>query len=97
MIDLNQCKINRNILLIKSQTTVTKLAQKIKYTRRSVYDSLFGENTSYNCHRLIAASLQMPMVEIWPELYGVVPNLPDHLQKAVSYNANITAQTDGVN
>lgn len=73
MVNKKQHIVNRNILLIQKGYTVPSLAKAIKYTRQSVHDAIYGKSTSYRCHRRIAIQLQMPLVEIWPELYGVVP------------------------
>ncbi len=72
-INENQNTINRKIMLISAGLTVRSLAERIGYTPQAVNTSIIGQSTSYRCHARIASVLGKPMVEIWPELYAVIP------------------------
>lgn len=75
MINKKAATINRKKILLDRSETVRSIAKKINYTRSAVNDAITGESRSYRCHSRIAAHLGMPMAEIWPELYGIVPQL----------------------
>lgn len=75
MINENKHFINRKIMLIKQGHTVRTLSKAVGLTVQAVNPAINGTSTSYRCHSRIAAVLGKPMVEIWPELYGIVPVL----------------------
>lgn len=73
MVNKNDHFVNRKIMLMQAGFTVKTLAEKIGMTKQTVHPAISGKSTSYRCHSLIARELQRPLVEIWPELYAVVP------------------------
>jgi lambda repressor-like predicted transcriptional regulator len=69
--------INRKVMLAQKNLSISGLAKKINYTSQSVNEAILGRSTSYRCHKRIAAFFGKSLVEIWPELYSVVPSVDD--------------------
>jgi len=88
--------IKRKIMLIEAGYTVKTLAEKIKLTKQAVNPAILGQSTSYRCQRRIAIALQKPMVEIWPELYSVIP-AADFDRDAICHDSGINEINESVN
>lgn len=96
MINKNENIINRKVMLIQAGLTVGSLAEKINLTGQTVGQAIMGKSKSYRTHVRIAAFFQRPMVEIWPELYAVVPDI-EFVKGTVSHDSRINENVNQVN
>lgn len=96
MINENKHIINRKVMLVQAGLTVRKLAERLKLTTQAVHPAITGKSRSYRTHVRIAALLQKPMVEIWPEIYAIVPDI-SCIGGTVSHDAKVNENVNSVN
>lgn len=96
MVNENKHIINRKIMLVEHGDTVRTLANAINYTTQAVNEAIIGRSTSYRCQSRIAAYYKRPMVEIWPELYAVVPDV-DPVKATISHDSKVNENVNSVN
>lgn len=96
MINENKNIINRKVMLVRAGLTVGSLAEKLKLTKQTINTAIIGKSKSYRTHVRIAAFFQLPMVEIWPELYAVVPDI-QFVEGTVSHDSRINENVNPVN
>lgn len=75
MINENEHIINRKVILIQKGYNAARMAREIGVTPQALSQAIRGKTHSLRIHRAICEKLDLPLAELWPELYAYVPKV----------------------